>query len=133
MKHIVHPTLLAVSLGLAAGNATAADYRLSPFKLAYESAVTRNVLDEVNVHSVSYPPNGIEIAANFYTAASFDASRKYPTIVVAHPNGGVKEQVAGLYAQRLAGQGYIAITADAAYQGASGGQPPTFYARTLAP
>ena len=42
---------------------------------------------------------------------------------MAHPNGGVKEQVAGLYAQRLAEQGYITITADAAYQGASGGQP----------
>lgn len=65
MKHIVHATLLAMSLGLAAGNASAADYTLNPFTLAYEGAITRNVPSEVNVHSVSYPLNGIEIAANF--------------------------------------------------------------------
>ena len=123
MKHLVHATVLALSLGLAGGTASAADYTLNRFKLAYEGAITRNVPGEVNLHPVTYPLNGIEIAANFYTPPNFDAERKYPTIVIAHPNGGVKEQVAGLYAQRLAEQGYITITADAAYQGASGGQP----------
>ena len=123
MKHLVPATLLAMSIGLAAGNAAAADYTRNPYTLAYEGAITRNVPDQVNIHPVTYSLDGIEISANFYTPANFDASRKYPTVVVAHPNGGVKEQVAGLYAQRLAEQGYIAITADAAYQGASGGQP----------
>lgn len=123
MKHLVPAILLAMSIGLAAGNAAAADYTRNPYTLAYEGAITRNVPDQVNIHPVTYLLDGIEISANFYTPAHFDASRKYPTVVVAHPNGGVKEQVAGLYAQRLAEQGYIAITADAAYQGASGGQP----------
>ncbi|TNI68048.1 alpha/beta hydrolase [Aeromonas media] len=91
--------------------------------MAYEGAITENIQGRVNLHPVKYDLHGIQIAANVYTPADYDPAKTYPAVVVAHPNGGVKEQVAGLYAQRLAEQGYIAITADAAYQGASGGMP----------
>lgn len=95
----------------------------NPFGLVYGDAITENVSGKVNIRPVTYKLNGIDIAANVYTPADYDPSKKYPTIVLAHPNGGVKEQTTGLYAQRLAESGYITITADAAYQGASGGQP----------
>jgi uncharacterized protein len=64
-----------------------------------------------------------EIALNVYTPADYNPEGKFPAITVAHPNGGVKEQTAGRYAQRLAEQGYITIAADASYQRASGGLP----------
>lgn len=93
------------------------------FTLVYEGAITENEKGKVNIHPVTYKIQDITIAANVYTPPNYDASKSYPTVVVAHPNGGVKEQVAGLYAQRLAEQGNITIAADAAYQGASGGKP----------
>jgi len=114
---------LAAIISLSQGVAMAADYKLNPFTLVYEGAITENVKGKVNIHPVTYKLNGIDISANVYTPANYDSSKKYPAVVVAHPNGGVKEQVAGLYAQRLAEQGYITIAADAAYQGASGGLP----------
>ena len=95
----------------------------NPFGLVYGDAITQNIKGKVNIQSVTYKLNGIEIAANVYTPANYDAGKKYPAIVVAHPNGGIKEQTAGLYAQRLAEAGYITIAADAAFQGASGGEP----------
>jgi len=119
-------SLLLVSIiCISQGVTMAADYKLNPFTLVYEGAITENVKGKVNIHPVTYKLNGTDISANVYTPANYDPKNSYPTVVVAHPNGGVKEQVAGLYAQRLAEQGYITITADAAYQGASGGQPRT--------
>ncbi|WP_316862079.1 alpha/beta hydrolase [uncultured Cohaesibacter sp.] len=124
MKSLFISTVAATAaLAAASGSVIAADYKQNPFTLTYEGALTQNVEGAVNIHPVTYKLHGIDIAANIYTPANYDPNGKYPTVVVAHPNGGVKEQVAGLYAQRLAEQGYITITADAAYQGGSGGEP----------
>lgn len=96
----------------------------NPWGLVYEQAITENVPGKVNIHPVKYNLDGIEIAANVYTPADYNPNEKeYPAIIVAHPNGGTKEQVAGLFAQRMAEKGYITIAADASYQGASGGEP----------
>lgn len=95
----------------------------NPLTLVYEGAITENLQGKVNIHPVKYKLREISIVANVYTPPNFNVNKKYPTIVIAHPNGGVKEQVAGLYAERLAEQGYITIAADAAYQGGSGGTP----------
>lgn len=114
------------SLGVAAMTITpaiAADYKKNPFTLVYEGAISANEPGKVHIHPVTYKLGGLDIVANVYTPANFDPKKKYAAVVIAHPNGGVKEQTAGLYAQRLAEQGYITIAADAAYQGGSGGQP----------
>ena len=65
----------------------------------------------------------ITISAVVNLPQGFEESRKYPAIVVAHPGGGVKEQAAGLYARKLAEEGFITIAFDASYQGESTGEP----------
>jgi len=78
---------------------------------------------EARVLNVSFKNNGIDMAGNLYLPKNFSETGKYPAIVSVHPGGGVKEQTAGLYAQKLAEQGYVALAFDASHQGASGGMP----------
>ena len=75
------------------------------------------------MQSVEFNNGDIAMAGNVYLPADFNGDRTYSTIVVVHPGGGVKEQTAGVYAQRLADQGFVTLAFDASHQGASEGMP----------
>lgn len=72
--------------------------------------------------NVSFDSNGFRIAGHLYLPESLGAGH-HPAVVVSHPASGVKEQTAGLYAGKLAEQGFIALAFDAAYNGESTGEP----------
>jgi len=77
----------------------------------------------VRVQKASFRNRTITVVGNLFRPASFDTNRKYAAIIMVHPHGGVKEQTAGLYARRLAEQGFMTLAYDASYWGESSGEP----------
>ncbi len=77
----------------------------------------------VSVQAISFPNKAITLAGNLYLPEGFDAHGRYSAVICVHPAGSVKEQTAGLYARRLAEQGFVTLAFDASYVGESGGEP----------
>ena len=64
---------------------------------------------------------GITLAADLYKPVN--AEGKLPAIAISGPFGAVKEQSSGLYAQKLAENGFLTIAFDPSFTGESGGEP----------
>jgi uncharacterized protein len=108
---------------LVGGSALAAVFFVPRMSFAAGKPTNISLAGGVNMQSVQFDNNGIRMAGNVYLPAGFDSGRKYAAVISVHPGGGVKEQTAGLYAQKLAEQGFVALAFDASHQGASGGEP----------
>ncbi|MFG2423955.1 alpha/beta hydrolase [Streptomyces sp. NPDC048448] len=73
--------------------------------------------------AVTFRSNGLSLAGNLFLPEDHVEGDRRPAVVTSHPFGGVKEQTAGLYARKLAAEGFVALAFDTAYQGDSEGQP----------
>lgn len=97
--------------------------------LAAEPALAATVAENANVAGstpVSFVSHGSRVAGNLYVPEGCGAAKRCPAVVVSHPWGGVKEQTAGLYAQRLARRGFVTLAYDATHYGESEGMPRDF-------
>jgi ketosteroid isomerase-like protein/fermentation-respiration switch protein FrsA (DUF1100 family) len=72
---------------------------------------------------VAFKSEGLLLKGNLYLPQSFDETKKYKALVVTGSWTTVKEQMPALYAQKLAENGYVALTFDFRYFGESEGQP----------
>lgn len=70
---------------------------------------------------VSFTSDGIELAGHLRLPAGHRGTG--PAVVLTGPLSGVKEQVAGAYAERLTAAGYATLCFDHRNFGASGGEP----------
>ncbi|MCM3790224.1 alpha/beta hydrolase [Domibacillus indicus] len=66
---------------------------------------------------------GLELKGLVFTPGSMKPNAKLPAVVVGGPMFSVKEQTQSLYAQKMAGLGYVAIVFDYTYFGESEGEP----------
>jgi fermentation-respiration switch protein FrsA (DUF1100 family) len=95
-------------------------------KLTYaqENKKTFPPSDKVTVEKVFFKNRfDITVVGDMYLPNNLNKSEKHAAIIVGHPYGGVKEQTAGLYAQKMAERGFVTLAFDASYNGESKGTP----------
>lgn len=75
------------------------------------------------VRRVEFQSEGMVLAGHLHLPAGFEEEKKYKAVVVTGSWTTVKEQMADLYAAKLAREGFVALTFDFRNYGESEGQP----------
>lgn len=80
--------------------------------------------EQVTVEKVTFNNQyGMTVAGNLFVPKYLAPSSKNAAIIVGHPMGAVKEQSANLYATKMAEQGFVTLSLDLSFWGASAGEP----------
>ncbi|MGH2419439.1 alpha/beta hydrolase [Pseudomonas sp. C 49-2] len=80
--------------------------------------------EQVTVEKVTFNNQyGMTVAGNLFVPKHLAPSSKNAAIIVGHPMGAVKEQSANLYATKMAEQGFVTLSLDLSFWGASAGEP----------
>ena len=117
-------TGMAALSGLSSTGTAALAAAAQPAGATPEGADNFYTSDRVTVQKVTFKNQyQMEVAGNLFTPKDLDRRKKLPAIVVGHPMGAVKEQSANLYATKMAEQGFVTLSLDLSFWGASAGQP----------
>src|SRR4051812_17148094 len=80
--------------------------------------------DKVTVQKVNFKNQyQMNVTGNLFVPNAINRNTTNPAIVVGHPIGAVKEQSANLYATKMAERGFVTMSLDLSFWGASDGQP----------
>jgi len=72
---------------------------------------------------VTFDRDGLALVGDLFTPEGFDEAGRYQAVIVQGSLSSVKEQMSRTYAEKLAGQGLVALAFDYAHYGESGGEP----------
>ena len=82
------------------------------------TTITQKTMEKIHFNS-----EGSTLIGNLYFPENYDSTKTYPALVVSGSWTTVKEQMAGLYAKKLAKEGYITLAFDFRNFGESEGEP----------
>lgn len=94
------------------------------------SEITTSVKQEI-MKKINFKSEGLNLVGNLYYPKNYEQGKKYQAIVVSGSWTTVKEQMAGLYAEKLAKEGFITLAFDFRNFGESEGEPRFFESPNL--
>ena len=77
----------------------------------------------IKMERINFKSEGLNLVGNLYYPGDYKKGKSYPAVIVAGSWTTVKEQMAGMYAERLAKEGFITLAFDFRNYGESEGEP----------